>query len=257
MYVLGKNFRNYWGGGCSLFQHQALITTVRRLTKHEWAEGRCKRGLFFVSQTYFTNIFFSCSCSHFSGLTALCFSPYTINLNPHCKIVHNITHSPCLPGGLLLLKNHYNSIFSNLFISSWSPDTQCQCGYVILCVLREILVLSLLHNNIKLKKINFEEGHSMELTYAYERQGVWDADFILQLGVKVSERFKNSPFSSQYPKSGMQISQPLHGFPVCTISKFTYPNKCQNIDLQSVIEEKTSFVTVCDSFFQLKSFATL
>lgn len=40
-----------------------------------------------------------------------------------------------------------------------------------LCVKRNA-VLNLFYNNIKLKKRkNFEERHSMELTYAYESQG--------------------------------------------------------------------------------------
>lgn len=64
----------------------------------------------------------------------------------------------------------------------------------------------------------------MELIYAYESQGVWDADFILQLEVKVSERFFITTPQVRY------ANKPLHGFPVCTISKFTYPKKCQNID---------------------------
>lgn len=44
----------------------------------------------------------------------------------------------------------------------------------------------------------------MELNICLSKPGFWDAGFILQ--IKVRERFKNSSFSSQHPKSSLKIS---------------------------------------------------
>lgn len=51
--------------------------------------------------------------------------------------------------------------------------------------------------------MNLEERHFMELNICLSKPGFWDADFILQ--IKVGEKFK-SYFSSQHPKSSLQIS---------------------------------------------------
>lgn len=94
------------------------------------------------------------------------FSTVQLILIHTAKLYANITYS-CFPEFSFDLRMTMIIIFSNPFISLWSPDTQCFRRYMCnsLCVeKKKMIVLNSLHDLISNeKKMNLQESHFVKL----------------------------------------------------------------------------------------------